>query len=252
MSVEPSSEVLEGSRLTVTLGINPPISLPVTEADKELLTGGRLIGGIRVWDSWKSPPQTYELIAFAFWPGDKTDILRYSVCVADDGEAVQTGRTIRIDVNPVFAEYSVGSPSETTLRVLDKGPGAERKYRYAVRQVRNLHNRRRLRLLLLRLLPLRLIRRRLTPRHAHAHAHAYAYAYAYSDAYTPPPPPPPPRDPPPPPDPPTPTPTPPPTSTPTPEPTQTPTPRPTSTPTPTPTPYTHANSDADTYIYPYA
>ena len=29
VSVEPSSEVLEGSRLTVTLGINPP----VTEAD---------------------------------------------------------------------------------------------------------------------------------------------------------------------------------------------------------------------------
>ena len=70
VSVEPSSEVLEGSRLTVTLGINPPVTEADTVAYKELLKGGRLIGGIRVWDSWKSPPQTYELIAFAFWPGD--------------------------------------------------------------------------------------------------------------------------------------------------------------------------------------
>ena len=103
VSVEPSSEVLEGSRLTVTLSINPP----VTEADTELLTRGRLIGGIRVWDSWANPSGP-ELIAFAFWPGDETDTVSYSVCVADDDGAVQTGRTIRIDVNSVFAEYSVG------------------------------------------------------------------------------------------------------------------------------------------------
>ena len=121
VSVEPSPEVLEGNRFTVTLGINPP----VTEAYAKLLPGGRLIGGIRVWDSWANPSGS-DLIAFAFWPGDETDILRYSVCVADDDGAVQTGRTIRIDVNPVFAEYSVGSPSETTLRVLDKdASGAE-------------------------------------------------------------------------------------------------------------------------------
>ena len=181
VSVEPSSEVLEGSRLTVTLGINPPISLPVTEADKELLTGGRLIGGIRVWDSWKSPPQTYELIAFAFWPGDATDILRFSVCVADDGEAVQTGRTIRIDVNPVFAEYSVGSPSETTLRVLDKGPsGAEVPLRCPPGQEPPPPP------------PPPPPPIRLTPPpppHSHAytyaysHSHAYTYAYSHSDAY---------------------------------------------------------------------
>ena len=125
VSVEPSSEVLEGNRLTVTLGINPPVTEADTVAYAKLLPRGRLIGGIRVWDSWANPSGS-DLIAFAFWPGDETDILRYSVCVADDGEAVQTGRTIRIDVNPVFAEYSVGSPSETTLRVLDKdASGAE-------------------------------------------------------------------------------------------------------------------------------
>ena len=118
LSVEPSSEVLEGNTLLVTLEIDPPVS-----AGDPGLTGGRLIGGIRVWDSWENPSGP-ELIAFAFWPGDETDILRYSVCVADDGEAVQTGRTIRIDVNPVFAEYSVGSPREATLRVLDKGPSS--------------------------------------------------------------------------------------------------------------------------------
>ena len=133
MSVEPSSEVLEGNRLSRhaeaywkgTRCLLQKRSTPPVSAGDPGLTLGRLIGGIRVWDSWKNPSGS-ELIAFAFWPGDETDILRFSVCVADDDGAVQTGRTIRIDVNPVFAEYSVGSPSETTLRVLDKdASGAE-------------------------------------------------------------------------------------------------------------------------------
>ena len=113
VSIEPSSEVLEGNSLRVTLEIDPPVS-----AGDPGLTGGRLIGGIRVWDSWKSD-NVDALIAFAFFPGDSTDTLRYYVDVADDGGAVTTGRRIRIDVNPLFEEYQVGAPSEATVRVLD-------------------------------------------------------------------------------------------------------------------------------------
>ena len=60
VSVEPSSVVLEGNTLLVTLEIDPPVS-----AGDPGLTGGRLIGGIRVWDSWKSY-FVDSLIAFAF------------------------------------------------------------------------------------------------------------------------------------------------------------------------------------------
>ncbi len=114
ISVEPSSQVLEGNRLSVTLGISPPVS-----AGDPGLTGGRLIGGIIVWDSWKGEGAD-ALVAFAFHPGDQTDVVSYGVDVADDDGAINTNRTIRIEVNSVFPEYAVGSPSGATVRVLDK------------------------------------------------------------------------------------------------------------------------------------
>ena len=114
ISVEPSSQVLEGNRLRVTLGISPPVS-----AGDPGLTGGRLIGGIIVWDSWKGEGAD-ALVAFAFHPGDQTDVVSYGVDVADDDGAINTSRTIRIQVNSTFAEYAVGSPSERTVRVLDR------------------------------------------------------------------------------------------------------------------------------------
>ena len=114
ISVEPSSEVQEGNSLRVTLEIDSPVS-----AGDPGLTGGRLIGGIRAWDSWGGS-SSVTLIAFAFWPGDKTDVVSYSVQVVDDDGAVITDRTIRIDINSAFAEYTVGSPAEATVRVLDR------------------------------------------------------------------------------------------------------------------------------------
>ena len=115
ISVEPSSVVQEGNSVRVTLGISPPVS----EGDPGL-TGGRLIGGIIVWDSWKSEQVADALIAFAFHPGDEIDTLSYRVDVADDDGEVNTNRTIQIEVNSVFDEYSVGSPSGATVRVLDR------------------------------------------------------------------------------------------------------------------------------------
>ena len=114
ISVQPSSEVKEGNSLRVTLEIDSPVS-----AGDPGLTGGRLIGGIRAWDSWGGS-SSVTLIAFAFWPGDKTDVVSYSVQVVDDDGAVITDRTIRIDINSAFAEYTVGSPAEATVRVLDR------------------------------------------------------------------------------------------------------------------------------------
>ena len=120
MSVDPSSEVVEGTRIEVTLSIDMPVS-----AGDPVLTGGRLLGGIIVWDTWRGAAAD-GLVAFAFFPGETTDTISYTVCVADDDGAVQTDRTIRIAVNSVFEEYTVGSRRDTTLRVLDKdAPGVE-------------------------------------------------------------------------------------------------------------------------------
>ena len=85
VSVSPSSQVLEGNSLRVTVGISPPVS-----AGDPGLTGGRLIGGIIVWDSWKDEQSADQLIAFAFFPGESTKNLTYTVDVADDDGAVNT------------------------------------------------------------------------------------------------------------------------------------------------------------------
>ncbi len=114
ISVEPSSQVLEGNSVHVTLGISPPVSV-----GDPGLTGGRLIGGIIVWDSSKGEDADV-LIAFAFHPGDTTDVVSYQVDVANDDGVVNTNRTVRIAINSTFAEYTVGSPSGRTVRVLDR------------------------------------------------------------------------------------------------------------------------------------
>ena len=65
ISVAPSSQVQEGNSLRITLGISSPLPAGAS----------RLIGGILVWDSWKGE-QADALIAFAFHPGDKDDVIK--------------------------------------------------------------------------------------------------------------------------------------------------------------------------------
>ena len=108
VSVQPSP-VEEGQSLRITLGIDTPLA-PGTD---------RLIGGTRVWDSAKGS-FVDTLIAFAFYPGESTDAQTYSVSVLDDDGEVAVGRTIRIDINPLFDEYTVGSPSEASVSVRDR------------------------------------------------------------------------------------------------------------------------------------
>ena len=118
LSVEPSSVVNEGDQIVVTLGIEPPV-----QAGDGNLTHGRLLGGIRVWDSCEGE-FVHELIAFAFHPGEETDVLRYSVRVAADIPCdvdVVANRIICVDVNSLFEEYRVRGSSKVTLRVRDIG-----------------------------------------------------------------------------------------------------------------------------------
>ena len=87
VDVQPSP-VEEGETLRITLGIDEPRAAGAPT----------LIGGIRVWDSAKSSLAD-ALIAFAFHPGNSSDVLSYRVSVLDDGGEVAVGRTIRIDIN---------------------------------------------------------------------------------------------------------------------------------------------------------
>ena len=86
VSVEPFPEVTEGENLRVTLEIDPPVT-----AGDPGLTNGKLIGGIIAWDPEDSDAAT-SLIAFAFYPGDKTDTVTYGV--QDDG-VVTTDRHLQ-------------------------------------------------------------------------------------------------------------------------------------------------------------
>ena len=108
----PFADVREGSTLSITVKINPTLSV-----GDPSLEGGKLTGGIIVWDPHDIEFAT-SLIALAFFPGDETDVVSYTV--PDDG-VTTTDRRIRIAINPVFDVYAVGDPSEATVRVLDKG-----------------------------------------------------------------------------------------------------------------------------------
>ena len=107
----PYPDVREGSTLRITVKIDPSV-----KAGDPGVENGRLTGGIIVWDPADSEVAT-SLIALAFYPGDDTDDVTYTV--ADDG-VVTTDRKVRIAINSVFDVYTVGDPSETTVRVLDR------------------------------------------------------------------------------------------------------------------------------------
>lgn len=199
ISVEPSSQIQEGNHLHVTLGISPPI--PAGEP--------HLIGGIIVWDSWKGESAD-ALIAFAFYPGDTDDVVSYQVDVADDDGAVNTDRTVRIAINSAFDEYTVGSSSGRTVRVLDRDGSTPQQQQQPPPPPVN------------------------TPTFTPTPTPTPSPNTPTPSPNTPTPPPNTPTPSPPPPDTPTPTPTA--TATPTPTPTATPTPTPTPTVTPTPTP----------------
>ena len=102
-------------------------SIRVTVRISEVLTGDqgecqKVNGGVIFRDSFRGDNN---LNAFTFRPGQKTRIA-VSFLVEDDGVPT-SGRTISIRVNPYFDReecgYRAGSPSEVTVRVLDKDHG---------------------------------------------------------------------------------------------------------------------------------
>ena len=99
------SPVEEGQTLRILVRANRPI----VESDTD---NGRLIGGVQIFDP--STDQTADLHAFAFRAGD-IEVAAVSYGVPD---RTPTERTIRVRVNPVFAEYEVGSPASLIVRVI--------------------------------------------------------------------------------------------------------------------------------------
>ena len=119
VSVDQASEVREGDRIRVMVGIDPTVP-PLPQAQKENNTykDNKVTGGIIVFDS-SVGEETFadELIAFVFRQGMET---------RDPGHGVEdtetTGcRTIRIVINRVFPDYQVGHPSEITLVTVQTG-----------------------------------------------------------------------------------------------------------------------------------
>ena len=102
------SPVEEGETLRILLKVNRPIE----ERDTK---NGRMIGGVQIFDP--STDQSAELHAFAFRAGD-VEVAAVPYRVPD---RTPTERTIRVRVNPVFAEYGVGSPASDTVRVIGVG-----------------------------------------------------------------------------------------------------------------------------------
>ena len=107
VSLSPSP-VEEGQTLRILVRANRQI----VESDTE---NGRLIGGVQIFDP--STDQTADLHAFAFRAGD-IEVAAVSYGVPD---RTPTERTIRVRVNPVFAEYEVGSPASLIVRVIGDG-----------------------------------------------------------------------------------------------------------------------------------
>ena len=107
VSLSPSP-VEEGQTLHILVRANRQI----VESDTD---NGRLIGGVQIFDP--STDQTADLHAFAFRAGD-IEVAAVSYGVPD---RTPTERTIRVRVNPVFAEYEVGSPASLIVRVIGDG-----------------------------------------------------------------------------------------------------------------------------------
>ena len=107
VSLSPSP-VEEGQTLRILVRANRQI----VESDTK---NGRMIGGVQIFDP--STDQSAELHAFAFRAGD-VEVAAVPYRVPD---RTPTERTIRVRVNPVFAEYGVGSPASDTVRVIGVG-----------------------------------------------------------------------------------------------------------------------------------
>ena len=107
VSLSPSP-VEEGQTLRILVRANRQI----VESDTE---NGRMIGGVQIFDT--STDQSAELHAFAFRAGD-VEVAAVPYRVPD---RTPTERTIRVRVNPVFAEYGVGSTASLTVQVIGVG-----------------------------------------------------------------------------------------------------------------------------------
>ena len=120
VSVSPSP-VREGGRIEVVVSISPLVTDDYYEAEcynrREMKPC--VEGGIRVFDTYNDSPDNMsvdELIAFVFRKTQVTRTMSHAVAV----DCVPTsGRTIRIEINNVFDGYTVGSPSERTITVLN-------------------------------------------------------------------------------------------------------------------------------------
>ena len=105
-----STCVEENSNLTATVRINEPL----TSDEADQLEGRKLEGGVIVFDPADSQFATV-LSAFVFREGQKTANAAGFLVTPGEGKSVP--RTILVAINPVFPDYSVGMPSERTIRV---------------------------------------------------------------------------------------------------------------------------------------
>ena len=105
-----STCVEENSNLRIIVRINEPLS----SAEADELEGRQIVGGVIIFDPADAPFAS-SLSAFVFREGQKTaSAAGYTV---RSGEGKLVPRTIRVAVNSVFPDYSVGSPSERTIQV---------------------------------------------------------------------------------------------------------------------------------------
>ena len=117
-SISPSGSVREGTRLTVTVRIDRPLSATSTDY---------IHGGIMVVDSCEPDPDNQDnqcigpefshLIAWRLWPGQETATAGHRV-VDDDVDT--SNRTITIRLHPGWEDHNVNERAELRVTVVDK------------------------------------------------------------------------------------------------------------------------------------
>ena len=117
VSVEPST-VREGEPLRITVRIEPPVP-PLPPAQAGSYEEDVVRGGILAFDSLGNDPVVDALIAFVFREGAETRSMSYWTPPDEDNVTTEP-RTVRVKINPLFADYQVGQPSEITIRVIDE------------------------------------------------------------------------------------------------------------------------------------
>ena len=118
VSLTPRWVVKEGGKLGVVLRIDPPVpAVPLAQAgsyEEDVVRGG-----ILVFDSLGDDRGVDELIAFVFREGAETRSMSYWPPIDEDNVTTEP-RTVRVVINPLFADYQVGQHSEMTVRVIDE------------------------------------------------------------------------------------------------------------------------------------